>query len=85
MSGSQSTFDSERGSSIRRARMAPTARSSTWPNAFTRIRPARSMTTRLGVPRSWKPAHRDGQGDPGVVSVHADRERYAVFVQERFE
>ena len=32
-----------------------------------------------------EPAHRDGQGDPGIVGVHADRERYAVLVQERFE
>ena len=31
------------------------------------------------------PAHRDGQGDPGIVSVHADGERYPVLVQERFE
>ena len=36
-----------------------------------------------GAPQ-LEPAHRDGQGDPGVVGVHADRERYAVLVQERF-
>ena len=32
-----------------------------------------------------EPAHRDGQGDPGVVSVYADGKRDAVLVQERLE
>ena len=53
MSGSQSSAGWGRGSSMRRASVAPTARSSIWPKAFRRRRPARSTTTRLGVPRSW--------------------------------
>ena len=52
MLGSRSASGLGRGSSIRRARLAPTARSSIWPNALRRMLPARSMTTRLGVPRS---------------------------------
>ena len=64
-SGSQSASGSERGSSMRRARVAPTPRSSIWPNALRRMRPALSMTTRLGVPRSWNRPIVMGSVPPG--------------------
>ena len=59
--------------------------SSACPNALTRMRPVRSMTTRLGVPLSWYRPHRDGHGDAWLVGVDADRELNAVLVQERLE
>ena len=49
------------------------------------MRPVRSMTTRLGVPRSLVAAHGDRQGGAGVVGIDADGERDAVLVQERLQ
>ena len=81
MSGSQSASGPERGSSIRRARMAPTREVV---DLAKRVEADASGPVDDNEARSAPelvPAHRDGQGDPGVVSVHADRERYAVLVQ----